>query len=144
MTTLDADQSAVCALAPGASGVVVGGPGSGKTFALRRRTAQLIATADDADAVLVLTPSRPTATALRDVLALEVGRATAGPIARSLPSFAYGLVRAAEVRRGGEPPQLLTGGDEDQLIHDLLAGDAADEAHGRGRWPAGLSAAVRA
>ncbi|MFT4210737.1 MAG: AAA family ATPase, partial [Microbacterium sp.] len=144
MTALDADQAAVRALAPGVSGVVVGGPGSGKTFVLRRRLAHLVAMADDADAVLVLTPSRPTATALRDVLALEVGRATAGPLARSLPSFAYGIVRAAEVRRGGEPPQLLTGGDEDQLIHDLLAGDAIDETLGRSRWPASLSAPVRA
>lgn len=140
---LDAEQRAVVELPATRSGVVVGGPGTGKTLVLRRRLRRLVDDADAADAALVLTPSRPGATALRDGLALEVGRATAGPLARSLPSFAYGIVRAAEVRRDGEPPQLLTGGDEDQLIHDLLVGDAADETVRPGRWPGTVPAEVR-
>jgi len=140
---LDPQQAAVVGLPSSASGVVVGAPGSGKTTALIARVAALVDGGLDPDALLVLTPSRQTATALRDRLALAIGRATAGPLARSVASFAYQLVRATEVAAGEEPPQLLTGGDEDQLIQDLLEGDAEDEADGLSRWPEWLPAAVR-
>ncbi|MFB8387100.1 ATP-dependent helicase [Microbacterium sp. NPDC055910] len=139
----DASQRAVVELALDASGTVAGMPGSGKTATLVARVGALVARGVDPDAIVVLTPSRQTATALRDRLALAVGRATSGPLARSVASFAFQIVRAASVTAGGEPPQLLTGGDEDQIIHDLLEGDAEDEATGRARWPAWLDAAIR-
>ncbi|WP_375383890.1 PD-(D/E)XK nuclease family protein [uncultured Microbacterium sp.] len=140
---LDDDQRAIIALPPHASAVVAGAPGTGKTETLVARVAALAAAGVDPDAILVLTPSRQTATALRDRLALVVGRATSGPIARSVSSFAFQLVRAAEVFRGGEPPQLLTGGDEDQLVQDMLDGDAEDERSGRSRWPQWLGPSIR-
>lgn len=140
---LDPQQRVVVGLPASASGVVVGGPGSGKTTALVARVAALVQAGADPDSILVLTPSRQSATALRDRLALAVGRATSGPLARSVASFAYQLVRATEVAAGEEPPQLLTGGDEDQLIEDLLEGDAQDEAAGARRWPEWLGPAVR-
>lgn len=139
----DQAQAAVVALPPDATAVVVGAPGTGKTETLVRRVAALAAAGVDPDSLLVLTPSRQTATALRDRLALVVGRATAGPLARSVSSFAFQLVRAAEVFRGNEPPQLLTGGDEDQLVQDLLEGDADDERTGVLRWPEWLDAGIR-
>jgi superfamily I DNA/RNA helicase/RecB family exonuclease len=142
-TTLDDTQLAVVSLAPDASAIVAGAPGSGKTAALVARVRRLVADGVDPDDLLVLTPTRPSATALRDPLGLAVGRATAGPMARSVASFAYHLVRGAEVHAGGEPPQLLTGRDEDQIIQDLLAGDAEDEAAGMRRWPDDLGAGVR-
>lgn len=141
---LDTHQCAVVGLPPETSGVVVGAPGSGKTTALVARVAALVAAGADPDSLLVLTPSRQSATALRDRLALAVDRATSGPLARSIASFAYQLVRATEVAAGEEPPQLLTGGDEDQLIQDLLEGDAEDEAEGLGRWPDWLGPSIRA
>lgn len=140
---LDDLQRAVTALPPGASGVVVGAPGTGKTTALVARVAALVEGGLDPDAVLVLTPSRQTATALRDRLALAVDRATSGPLARSVASFAFQLVRAHAVVVDAEPPQLLTGGDEDQLIHDLLEGDAEDEASAPSRWPDWLGPGIR-
>lgn len=139
----DAQQRGVVGLAAAASGVVVGAPGSGKTTTLVERVAALVQAGMDPDALLVLTPSRQTATALRDRLALAVDRATSGPIARSIASFAYQVVRATEVAAGAEPPQLLTGGDEDQLVQDLLEGDAEDEAAGFGRWPEWLGPVIR-
>lgn len=143
-TALDPQQRSVVQLPPEASGVVVGAPGTGKTTALVARVAALVESGVDPDAVLVLTPSRQTATALRDRLALAVDRATSGPLARSVASFAFQLVRAAAVAASADPPQLLTGGDEDQLIHDLLEGDAEDEATGPSRWPDWLGAGIRA
>ncbi|NYF17303.1 superfamily I DNA/RNA helicase [Microbacterium sp. AK009] len=142
---LDADQSAVVGLPAEASGVVVGAPGSGKTRAVIERFRRLVDEGSDPDEVLVLTPTRQTATLLRDRLSLAAGRATSGAPARSVPSFAFQIVRAAEVASGGEAPQLLTGGDDDQLLRDLLDGDADDEAAGRPRgWPEWLGPEIRA
>lgn len=140
----DAPQRAVADLPDDASGVVAGVPGSGKTTTLVARVAALVGNGLAPDSVLVLTPSRQTATALRDRLAIAVDRATSGPLARSVASFAFQLVRAAAVAAEAEPPQLLTGGDEDQLIHDMLDGDAEDEADGLSRWPEWLGAETRA
>lgn len=148
---LDPAQKAVVSLPAGASGVVVGAPGSGKTTAIVERVSALLQGGLAPEDVLVLTPTRQSATALRDRLALAVRIATPGPLARSVAAFAYGFVRADAVRRGAEPPQLLTGPDEDRIVQDLLDGDAEDEAEaeadggtGRRRWPSWLGAAVRA
>lgn len=145
---LDAAQADVVALPADASGVVIGGPGTGKTEALVARVARLLAAgARDGlgvDEVLVLTPTRQTATALRDRLALVGGVATPGPLARSMASFAFQLVRAVSVQRGGEPPRLLTAPDQDRIIAELLAGDERDAERGVSRWPATLGPAVRA
>lgn len=140
---LDEAQHAVVAWDAEASAIVLGAPGSGKTTALIERVRALTLRGLPADDILVLTPSRATATSLRDRLGLAVGSATSGALAHSIVSFAFRLVRAVEVRAGAEPPRLLTGGDEDQIIQDLLDGDAQDEAAGRRRWPAWLSADVR-
>ncbi|WP_439592333.1 ATP-dependent helicase [Microbacterium sp.] len=142
--TLDPQQREVVAMDAAASSVVVGAPGSGKTETLVARVSALVTAGVDPDGIVVLTPSRQTATALRDRLALAVGRATSGPLARSVASFAFQLVRAVAVATDAEPPQLLTGGDEDQLIEDLLDGDAEDEASGAVRWPEWLPAPIRA
>lgn len=126
-----------------ASGVVVGAPGSGKTSTVVERVVRLVEQGVAPEQIMVLTPTRTAATALRDTLALTVGVATSGPLARSVAAFAYLLVRAHAVARGEEPPRLLTGPDEDRLIADLLAGDAEDERDGASRWPEWMSAEVR-
>lgn len=139
----DDDQRSVLALPVDARGIVAGRAGSGKTRVLVERVRRFVRAGLDPDAVLVLTPGRREATALRDRLALAVGGASSGPLARSVASFSFQLVRAAAAAAGDEPPQLLTGGDEDQILQDLLEGDALDEAGGAGRWPQWLGADVR-
>ncbi|MCK2026882.1 ATP-dependent helicase [Microbacterium sp. SSW1-47] len=140
--TSDAAQRAVIMAPPTASGVIIGAPGTGKTTVLVDRIVRLI---DEEglrpEEVLALTPSRQAATALRDRIGVRVGQATPGPLARSLGSFAFQLVRGAMVREGAEPPALLTGADQDRIIAELLAGDTED---GRIAWPESLSASVRA
>ena len=69
---LDDAQRAVVASAIGASGVVVGAPGTGKTTAVVARVVALVERGVDPDEIVVLTPSRQTATALRDRLAVAV------------------------------------------------------------------------
>jgi superfamily I DNA/RNA helicase/RecB family exonuclease len=141
---LDDAQRRVVELAADTSGVVVGAPGTGKTTALIARVRRLIDAGLDADVVRVLTPSRQTATALRDRLGLAVDAATSGAMAQSVAALAFAVIRSAHVRAGGEPPRLLTGGDEDRIIQDLLDGDALDEASGLSRWPDWLGAQIRA
>lgn len=139
----DPSQEAVLSLPADACGVVVGAPGSGKTASLVARVAALVEAGADPDAMLVLTPSRQSATALRDRLGLAVRVATSGPLARSVASYAFQIVRAHAVAVDADPPQLLTGGDEDQIIRDLLEGDDEDEAAGVRRWPDWLGPAIR-
>lgn len=140
----DPGQRTVLALAPEACGTVVGAPGTGKTAVLVERVARLIDAGVGPDELVVLTPTRVSATRLRDELGVRVRVATPGPLARSIGSFAFQVVRAEAVRRGDEAPKLLTGADQDRIVADILAGDEEDERQGVGRWPAHLGAPVRA
>lgn len=145
--TQDAGQRAVLRAPLEASGVIIGAPGTGKTRTLIERVVHLLGAeaALGPEEVLVLTPNRQAATVLRDRIGVRIGQATPGPLARSLGSLAFQIVRGAMVRAGEEPPALLTGADQDRIIADLLGGDAEDEAAGfESRWPETLSAAVRA
>lgn len=142
----DAGQRAVVGAAPEASAVVIGAPGTGKTHTLIDRVAALLGAHGLApEELLVLTPNRQAATSLRDRIGVRIGQATPGPLARSLGSFAFQLVRGAMVHAGQEPPALLTGADQDRIIAELLAGQAEDEAQGApSRWPSSLPVGVRA
>ncbi|WP_460799318.1 ATP-dependent helicase [Microbacterium sp. GXF0217] len=145
--TEDAAQHAVIAAPADASAVVIGAPGTGKTQALVSRVTALLGAHGLApEALLVLTPSRQAATQLRDAIGVRTRQATPGPLARSLASFAFQVVRGAIVHAGvDEPPALLTGADQDRIIADMLEGDAADECDGEmSRWPAQVSQAMRA
>ncbi|WP_217183451.1 ATP-dependent DNA helicase [Streptomyces sp. AC495_CC817] len=138
----DAAQRDVVGAPEDASGVIIGAPGTGKTRTLIDRVVHLLDGGRLApEELLVLTPSRQAATALRDRVGVRVGQATPGPLARSLGSFAFQLVRGAMVKAGEEPPALLTGADQDRIIADLLAGDEEDA---RIHWPDALSPSVRA
>ncbi|WP_105565394.1 ATP-dependent helicase [Microbacterium halophytorum] len=137
------EQLAVIDLPAGASGTVIGAPGTGKTAALVERAAGLLAGGTAPGELVVLTPTRASATRLRDRLGVRVGVATPGPLARSVGSLAFQIVRADAVRRGEASPQLLTGADQDRIIAEILAGDEEDELEGRGRWPASLGTLVR-
>ncbi|MGB4137817.1 MAG: UvrD-helicase domain-containing protein, partial [Microbacterium sp.] len=139
--TEDAAQQAVVHAPSAVSGVVLGAPGTGKTHTLIDRVAALLDGGLAPEQVLVLTLSRQAATALRDRIGVRIGQATPGPMARSIGSFAFQLVRGAMVRAGEQPPALLTGADQDRIIAELLAGDEADDVQ---RWPEALSPAVRA
>jgi superfamily I DNA/RNA helicase/RecB family exonuclease len=141
---LDATQTLVIALADTASAAVIGAPGSGKTTTLVEVVADRILTRGwAADQVLALTPSRVTATRLRDAIALRLDIPTTGPMARTVNSLAFEIVRD-NARRAGRQLDLkfLSGDEEDRTIRDILAGHELD---GTGpAWPETLPPEVRA
>jgi superfamily I DNA/RNA helicase/RecB family exonuclease len=140
---LDEAQLALLGLADGASAAVIGAPGTGKTTVLVEFVADRVLRRGYAPSeVLVLVPTRTGATTLRDRLALRLGVPTNGPMARTANSVAFQIVRDAVARAGGPTPTLLTGGEQDQIIAELLEGHRLD---GTGPdWPASLTADVRA
>ncbi|PXA70777.1 ATP-dependent helicase [Cryobacterium arcticum] len=139
---LDASQCAVLALPVDRSAAVIGAPGSGKTTTLVEFVADRVAGGLTPSEVLVLVPTRTGATELRDRLALRLRVPTNGPLARTANSVAFQIVRNAEVAAGRTSPTLLTGGEQDQIIAEILAGDILE---GTGpAWPSPLDAEVRA
>jgi superfamily I DNA/RNA helicase len=140
---LDASQRAVLDLPIDRSAAVIGAPGSGKTTTLVEFVAdRVLGHGYSPSEVLVLVPTRTGATTLRDRLALRLRVPTNGPLARTMNSVAFQIVRDAEVAAGRTSPTLLTGGEQDQIIAEILQGDILE---GTGpAWPSPLDADVRA
>lgn len=144
---------------PGA--IVLGAPGSGKTTAVVELVAAAVLDDGlDPASVLVLTPSRRTATLLRDRLALRLAvsnagslealapRALPGPLARSLAAYAFSVVTAAHRLGGLAEPRLLSGADHDADLAELLDRSVVDELLGAAAvpgpaWPEHLGSDVR-
>lgn len=141
-TVPDASQRAVIELPDAASAAVLGAPGTGKTTTLIELVADRVLDRGwGTDEVLALTTSRSTASRLRDAIALRLQRPTSGPMARSVNSLAFELARDAARVAGAPPPRLITGGEQDADIGDLLEGHLAD---GTGpAWPDELGPEVR-
>ena len=138
--TLDSDQQAALdAILEGGSRRVFGGPGTGKTALIVEALAAVVER-DGRDSVRVVTPSRQSATRLRDQLSLRIGVATRGPLARSMSSFAYDIV--ATHRGPAFPVRLISGGEQDSDIKSLLDGEIEDGTGGY--WPDSLGPEVRA
>lgn len=152
---LDESQRAVIDLPLGASAAVIGAPGTGKTTTLVELVADRVLTHCWAPhEVLALSLSRTVATKLRDVLAVRVGVPTTGPLARTVNSLAFEIVREAAKAAGSPPPRLLTGSEQDADIAALLEGHLGDEVRGGDsagsipvgagpQWPENLGPQVR-
>lgn len=140
--TLDESQAKVLALDDGASASVIGAPGSGKTLTAVELVADRVANRGwSPDELVVLTPSRAGASALRDRIARRIGQPTNGPLARTVNSLAFEIVTEAARHAGSPLPRLATGGDQDADIAQLLRGQLDD---GSGpAWPEPLTAEVR-
>ena len=140
---LDPSQHAVLDLADDASAAVLGAPGTGKTTTLVELIAdRVLVRGWRPDEVLALTTSRVTATRLRDAIALRLGVPTTGPLARTVNSLAFEVVCDAARRAGASPPRLVTGGEQDSDIAQLLEGNLEE---GTGAvWPESLGPEVRA
>lgn len=114
-------------------GLVYGAPGSGKTLAIQARVSKLVAGGISADQILVFSATRESATALRDLIALDLQTATAGPLARTINSFAFSLLSQAAMSSGQVAPELISGAEQDQILAQMLESIDLSAA-----WPAHL------
>ncbi|WP_233563764.1 ATP-dependent helicase [Cryobacterium tepidiphilum] len=139
---LDDGQRRVLDLPDGASASVIGAPGTGKTTALIELVAErVLGRGYSPSEILALAPTRSGASALRDTIALRLGVPTNGPVARTVNSVAFQIVTAARATQGEPAPTLLTGGEQDQIIAELLQGHLEE---GTGpAWPDHLGPDVR-
>ena len=138
---LDAAQRAVVEHAGGPL-LVLAGPGTGKTTTLVESVVARVAAGVPVEQILMLTFSRRAAGELRDRVAARLARTIREPVARTLHSYAFGVLRLAN-RRGADlgeplpPPRLLSGAEQDVMLRELLEGRGAQ------LWPAELRPALR-
>jgi superfamily I DNA/RNA helicase/RecB family exonuclease len=122
---------------------VYGSPGSGKTSALILRFQQL-AQAVDRSQILVLAATRDSAATLRDVLALEMGGASLGPLARTVSSVAFAVVRHQALGAGLKAPELISGAEQDAIFVRLLEEhESVLAGGGSSLWPKHIDAVTR-
>ncbi len=136
---LSPSQTEVASLSINAVATVFGAPGSGKTTAVQALFLAAVKRAQPAE-VLVLTSNRDSANQLRDQLALANQGATAGPLARSLSSFAFGVLRLKALSESQKLPELISGSEQDRILAQVI-GDYFEEGLPQ-EWPQQLNLQV--
>ncbi len=121
---------------PGGPLLVLAGPGTGKTTTLVEAAVARVEAGAAVDRLLMLTFSRRAAGELRDRVTARLDRTLREPIARTLHSYAFGVLRMHAVAAGLPAPRLLTGPEQDVILRELLAGRPAAS------WPPALRAAL--
>jgi superfamily I DNA/RNA helicase/RecB family exonuclease len=116
--------------------LVLAGPGTGKTTTLVETAVARVEAGVPVEQILMLTFSRRAAGELRDRVTARLGRTVREPVARTLHSYAFGVLRMANVGQGLPAPRLLSGPEQDVTVRELLEEAAA-------RWPAELRPALR-
>src|SRR5690242_4216031 len=116
--------------------LVLAGPGTGKTTTLVEAAVARVESGVPVDEILMLTFSRRAAGELRDRVTARLGRTVREPIARTVHSYAFGVLRMANVAQGLPAPRLLSGPEQDIQIRALLEGKGA-------RWPVEIRPALR-
>ena len=94
----------------------------------------------DPNQILLLTFDRERATELNDAIVSQIPKSINGAIVKTIPAFAYGLLRAHAAQNGKKPPTLLSGAEQDFYIRELLAPSAISNS---ANWPEELLAAVK-
>ncbi|MCU1659868.1 MAG: UvrD/REP helicase [Pseudonocardiales bacterium] len=115
--------------------LVLAGPGTGKTTTLVEAAVARVRAGVPVEHILMLTFSRRAAGELRDRVTARLDRTIREPLARTLHSYAFGVLRMAAVADKQPAPRLLSGPEQDVILRELLAGSAE-------RWPAALRPAL--
>ncbi|NYF97484.1 ATP-dependent DNA helicase [Janibacter cremeus] len=119
---LDEDQSAAVAARHDVIRVL-GGPGTGKTSAAIASVLDRIAKGECApQEVLLVSATRLAAAAARDAVTAGLTGATTEPLARTMPSLGFAVLRQQAVLLGQPAPRLLSGAEQDVVLGELLAG----------------------
>jgi superfamily I DNA/RNA helicase/RecB family exonuclease len=104
--------------------LVYGAPGTGKSAAVRALTLKL-ARENGPASVLALAANRESANLMRDQIALEFQGATPGPMARTISSLAFAILRQAALQDGFREPELISGPEQDRILKEILMPYAA-------------------
>ncbi|MDT4931793.1 MAG: hypothetical protein QOF92_4660 [Pseudonocardiales bacterium] len=115
--------------------LVLAGPGTGKTTTLVESVVARVGAGVPVGQVLMLTFSRRAAGEMRDRVAARLGQTMREPIARTLHSYAFGVLRMANLARELPAPRLLAAAEQDIILRELLR-------HGTDRWPDALRPAL--
>lgn len=141
---VDRCVSELSAAADGCNVTVIGAPGTGKTTLVCRVYEKLLGLPDSsADDILVITPNREHANQLRDRLGTGRDGIRSAPAARSIHSFAFGLVSARDGAQLGRASTFVSGAEQDVFLAEMLDGYELGRAPAPD-WPEHLSAEVRA
>lgn len=108
--------------APGGPIVVTGAAGTGKTSVVVAAAARAVSDGTPPDRVLVIAPTRQTAAALRDRVATAIGAPTGSPVVRTAASVAFAVLRAEADALEEPRPALVSGAEQDVVLHELLDG----------------------
>lgn len=106
------------------SALVLGSPASGKTSVLIKLVLELEANDVAANEILVLTPSRLSASLLRDEIGRQSALASTNPRARSISSFAFEVLRAQNPEL-----KLLSGAAQQALVSELVRAAITEKRH---------------
>lgn len=125
--------------------MILGAPGTGKTEELLRSALEFLNDDGNPAHLLVLTPSRVSATRFREDLTARANRTMSTAPVRAWQAYAFDVIRRAHVE-GLLPglefnPKLISGPEQDVMIGELLAGHAAGEGAAI-FWPADLHEAL--
>ena len=133
---LSQGQKKALALAAFDSACVFGSPGAGKSTTLVARYLALVASGLDPKNIQVFAATRDSANSLRDQLALELQGATRGPIAKTINSFAFGLLTSFSKASGQRAPELISGSEQDRMLKQVLGNQPVDS------WPKQIDSSV--
>ena len=99
--------------------LAVGWPGSGKTTALKAHFLHL-ARMSNPEKLLVIAANRGAAAKLRDELAIAYQGASLGPMARTLSSIAFSILRHKALQAGERLPELVSGSEQDVILGEII------------------------
>ena len=118
----DEDQAAAIA-ARGDLVRILGGPGTGKTRVAVASVLDRIAREECApEEIVLVSATRLGAAAARDAVTAGLPGATTEPLARTMQSLGFAVLRQQAALRGEPTPRLLSGADQDVVLGELLAG----------------------
>ena len=105
--------------------VIYGGPGTGKTTALIESVIARVRAGADPNSILILTYGRERASELRDAIALRAGSTAFEPLARTFHSLSFSILNE-KLAHDNARYVLISGGEQDAYISDLLSGPFAN------------------
>lgn len=137
-----AGQKELTELAPDSIALVFGAPATGKTSAIRLAYRCFAERGLAHDQIAVFSATRIAANSLRDQLALDSQGAAAGPLAKTLTSFAFSLLAHQAFAAGKPRPELISGAEQDYILSELIDEEIEAIEAGQCKWPSNFTKQV--